>query len=68
MPRKAKFIFKTAIDGCIAGLLAVGVFLGRPPNQKPGTSYFYLLFVLLAVVLLMVAYFLKYGKNTQHIQ
>ncbi len=51
-----KFIFKTIIDGLIAGLIAIGIFLGRPPNPKPAESYFYVL-IIISVILILIAIF-----------
>jgi len=50
------FFLKTAIDGLLAGLLAVGIFLGRPANIKPVESYQLLFGLFLFVGFLMIMY------------
>ncbi|KKM79354.1 hypothetical protein LCGC14_1350690 [marine sediment metagenome] len=50
------FIFKTAIDGLLAGLLSIGIYLGRPPSTKSAESYELLLALFLSVALIMVLY------------
>ncbi|KKN53373.1 hypothetical protein LCGC14_0603430 [marine sediment metagenome] len=54
--RQKNFIFKTTIDGLLAGLLAIGIFLGRPSNPKPIESYYVLLGLVLFVGFIMVMY------------
>lgn len=54
--KQKDFILKTAIDGLLAGLLAIGIFLGRPPNPKAVESYQLLLGLILFVGFVMVAY------------
>jgi len=54
--KQKDFILKTAIDGLLAGLLAIGIFLGRPATPKTIESYQLLLGLILFVGFAMVMY------------
>lgn len=54
--KQKTFIFKTAIDGLLAGLLAIGIYLGRPSTPKPIESYQFLFVLVFFVGFIMVMY------------
>lgn len=59
--KRQRFIFKTIIDGFLIGLIAIGVFLGRPPNEKPLSSYIWILCILGFIIILLIIYSIKYS-------
>jgi hypothetical protein len=60
---REKFVFKTIIDGLIAGLIAIGIFLGRPANIKPIESYYIILGLLFVIFGFIFIYYVKYGMT-----
>lgn len=62
--KQKDFIFKTVIDGLLAGLLAIGIYLGRPPTPKTIESYQLLLALTFFVGFIVIMYaYMKTKKN-----
>jgi FtsH-binding integral membrane protein len=60
---KRGFYFKTMIDGLISGLIAIGIFLGRPANALESNIFGMLTGMILIIVVLIMIYAYQYNKE-----
>lgn len=61
--KNKKFLFKTAIDALIAGLISIGVFHSPTLVSEMRVAYFGIVAVMMTVLILMIIYIDKYKKE-----